>query len=210
MFRRQAILAVVGAALSFGGCDHAPLNLMVSTDGHEVQQSVIETGATGMVPISWSFRVVPSEGSEMIPCLLPDGEPFFLPGGPASVPGSLTVTGTLSHVGRMEEGPSVGSILDCRVGLNADGIPETLFGRATSHLEGAQGDAVEVDGTLTMWILAGYAVGEWDIVGGAGRFEGAEGYLDTVEYPAQDGTGSVGSGSGMITRPKPMTGGRPR
>jgi hypothetical protein len=210
MFRRQAILAVVGAALSFGGCDHAPLNLMTSTDGHEVQQSVMETAATGMVPISWSFRAVASEGSEMIPCLLPNGEPFVLPGGPALVPGSFTVTGTLSHVGRIEEGASVASIHECWVKLSSVGMPEAVYGPATAHLEGTQGDAIELSGTLTNWILAGYAVGEWDIVGGAGRFEGAEGYLDTVEYPAQDGTGSVGTGSGMITRPQPLKGGRPR
>jgi len=210
MFRRLAIFTVVGAALSFGGCDHPPLNPMASTDGHGVQQSVIETGATGMVPISWSFRAVASEGSEMIPCLLPDGSHFVLPGGPVLVPGSFTVTGTLSHVGKIEEGASVASIHECWVKLNSSGMPEAVYGPATAHLEGTQGDAIHLNGTLTNWILAGYAVGEWDIVGGAGRFGGAEGYLDTVEYPAQDGSGSVGSGSGMITRPQPLKGGRPR
>ncbi|MFP4622620.1 MAG: hypothetical protein ACLFRX_00420, partial [Gemmatimonadota bacterium] len=60
----------------------------------------------------------------------------------------------------------------------------------------------------TLVFAAGHSVGDWDVMGGAGLFVGARGHIDTLEAPAPDGTGSLGSGSGMITLPSPVKGGR--
>jgi len=44
-------------------------------------------------------------------------------------------------------------------------------------------------------------MGEWTITGGTGRFAGASGWIQTLEVPSADGSGSDGGGSGMITPP---------
>jgi hypothetical protein len=117
------------------------------------------------------------------------------------------VSGHLTHLGRLDEDASLATIHTCEVIMGSAG-PEGVTGAVTAHLVGPQGDAVDLAGTLTLIFAAAQSIGDWDIVGGAGRFEGASGYLDTVEHPAEDGIGSVGSGSGMITLPGPMKGGR--
>ena len=66
---------------------------------------------------------------------------------------------------------------------------------------GANGDAVDMEGVLTVSFADFSATGEWEITGGTGRFTGASGWMNTFEVAAEDGSGSVGSGSGMITRP---------
>jgi hypothetical protein len=207
MFRRKAVLSLVGAVFLLASCDQEATNPLAPSEGPSAEKTLVDMRSQGMVPISWSFKVS-ATGDSWVPCYLPNGEPFVFGGEPVYVGGTYSVEGTLSHVGRLREPESLATIHACQVGLDATGMPETISGPVTAHLAGPQGDAIELEGTLTNWIFAGYARGDWDIVGGAGRFHSANGYLDTVEHPAQDGSGSVGKGSGMITAPQPMADGR--
>lgn len=206
MLRLTTISALFTAGLVLAGCESDAGNPLAPGDPalHVVQVEAAQL----MVPIEWSFHAR-AIGTEMIPCLLPDGQTLeFPPGNPIYVSVLFAITGNVSHLGRIDEDASVARIHECHVGLTATGMPESLGGPVSGRLVGPQGDEIELAGTLTQLLFAGYAVGEWDIVGGEGRFAGARGYIDTIEYPATDGSGSEGTGSGMVTRPDAVKGGR--
>ena len=139
-----------------------------------------------MVPIKWEFSVEP----------LPNGVLECLPSGSGVyIPASFSVSGHVSHLGRVDADQSTASFTGCVLGAG------TISGDGHATLTGANGDAVELDGVLTLSFADGAMYGIWTITGGTGRFEGASGWIETTETPAPDGSGSVGSGSGMITSP---------
>jgi hypothetical protein len=150
-----------------------------------------------MVPITWTYRVSPIYDGSMVAC--PGGFVF---------PVHWSFDARLTHLGRLDRKGSTATFTACAAGEDPQ-LGPYFAGDAGVHLTGPQGDAVDLEGTLTLLLAAGYATGDWDIVGGAGRFAGARGHIDTVEYPEEDGSGSAGSGTGMITRPRAVTGGRP-
>ena len=194
MHARHTLLTLVIGALLLAGCDSTAPDLL-APQGPDARQQDGEL----MVPIDWTFHVW-ATAAPTVPCLAPDGSVA------GAVPPIYAVSGTLTHVGRLDEEASSATIHDCVLSSGPAG-PQ-VSGSITAHLVGYQGDAVDLDGTLTLILAAGYAAGDWDIVGGEGRFAGATGFIDSTEYPAADGSGSVGSGAGMISQPQPMEGGR--
>ena len=198
MYRRCAIPCLLMTALLMAGCDGGPSEPLAPQDWLP-QTSWLE--GQKMVPLEWTYHVWAVEAPS-VPCLLPGGSTVI-----NHVAPTYAISGHLSHLGRLDETASVATILNCTVILGPVG-PEGVTGDITARLVGPQGDAVDLAGTLTLIFAAGHAVGDWDVMGGAGRFVGARGHLDTVEEPAPDGNGSIGSGSGMITLPSPLKGGR--
>jgi hypothetical protein len=196
MRTRNPMLSLLAAALLVGACDREAINPLATQD--EVPQASWVDGEK-MVPVDWTFHVW-AVAPPSVFCVV--GEQVL-----GAVAPLYAVSGHLTHLGRLDEEASSATIHTCEVIMGPAG-PEGITGAVTAHLVGPQGDAVDLAGTLTLVFTAAESIGDWDIVGGAGRFEGASGYLDTVEHPAEDGTGSVGSGSGMITLPGSMKGGR--
>ncbi|MEJ2678829.1 MAG: hypothetical protein P8174_07120 [Gemmatimonadota bacterium] len=172
-----------------------------------MQQVPARNSASAMVPIAWSYQVVAVPG-DMIPCVQPDGSPVVdETGQPTFIPVNWAFTGQLSHVGQLDPELSTAAFSTCVGGMDPARGP-ILSGDAIVHLAGPQGDAVDLSGTLTLVLAAGYAEATWTITGGSGRFADAAGYIETLEYPSADGAGSTGKGSGMVTRPQPVVGGR--
>lgn len=197
MFTRNTMLSLLALPLLAAGCDPEAVDPLAP------QQGVAEASwvdGQKMVPVNWTFAVW-AVAAPSVPCLLPDGSTM------TDVPPMYAISGHFTHLGQLDEDASSATIHTCEVVMGQVG-PEGLTAALTAHLVGPQEDAVDLEGTLTLNFAAGHAIGDWDIVGGAGRFEGAGGYLDSVEEPAGDGSGSVGSGAGTITLPQPMMGGR--
>jgi hypothetical protein len=117
-----------------------------------------------------------------------------------AIPVNYSASGKMSHLGRLDPNDSGAAFTECIVNV-VGGVPTTAVGAATVELVGANGDGVFLEGYLTLHFADMTATGEWTITGGTGRFEGASGWLRTWETPAEDGSGSVGSGEGMITPP---------
>jgi hypothetical protein len=203
MFRQHAIrclpmAALLLPALLLAGCGGEPNDPLAPQDGVP-QASRID--GDRMVPLEWTYHAW-AVAAPSVPCLLPDGSTVI-----NHVAPTYAISGHLSHLGRLDPDASVANILTCNVIMGPAG-PEGVTGDVTAHLVGPQGDAVDLAGTLTLVFAAGHSVGDWDVMGGAGRFVGAGGHIDTLEAPNPDGTGSLGSGSGMITLPSPVKGGR--
>ena len=201
MITRRLVLSLIAVAL-LAGCDGSFTSPLTPDD-----PAARWIDGQAMVPIDWTFHVT-ATGEEWVPCYLPNGDPFVYMGQPVAVSVGYRVEGHASHLGELDPALSSASILDCSVQLTPEGMPMALGGHVTARLVGPQGDAIDLDGTLTQYPFAGHAVGDWDIVGGEGRFEGASGYIDSIEYPADDASGSVGSGSGWVSRPGDVAGGR--
>lgn len=202
MFRRRSLMFLLGATVLVAGCERDATSPLIAPD----EPAARWVDGEKMVPISWSFHVW-AVGEETVTCYFPAGPPYY--GAPlAEVEATYAVSGTVSHLGRLDEEVSLATIHDCTVGLNADFAPVTVYGHATARLVGPQKDEIHLDGTLTQYFSGPepYAAGDWDIVDGAGRFLGASGWLHTIEYPADEG--STGSGSGMVTQPAPSGGPR--
>jgi hypothetical protein len=195
MFTRNAMLSLMAVALLAGGCDTEATDSLLPPD--VIPEASLVEGQK-MVPVEWTYHVWAVDPPSVL-CLW--GEEAF-----GAVAPLYAVSGHLTHLGRLDEHASSATIHTCEVIMGTSG-PEGLTGRITARLVGPQGDAVDLDGSLTLIFAAGHAIGHWDIVGGAGRFVEAGGYLDTLEQPVEDGIGSVGSGSGMITLAGPMKGG---
>lgn len=194
MQARNTPLTLVIGALLLAGCDaNAPE--LLSPQGPDARWQ----DGQKMVPIEWTFHVW-ATAEPTVPCLAPDGSVA------GAVPPTYAVSGRLTHMGRLDEEASAATIHDCAMTMG-EGGPE-VSGSITAHLVGPQDDAVDLAGTLTLMLAAGYAAGDWDVVGGEGRFAGATGYIESTEYPAADGSGSAGSGAGMISQPQPVEGGR--
>ncbi|MGK7311945.1 MAG: hypothetical protein ACN0LA_06855 [Candidatus Longimicrobiales bacterium M2_2A_002] len=201
MITRRLTLSLIVVAL-LAGCDANFTGPLTPDD-----PTARWIDGQAMVPIDWTFHVQ-ATGEEWLTCYLPYGDPFVYRGQTVVVSAGYAISGRASHLGELDPELSSASILDCSVQLTPDGMPMALGGHVTARLVGPQGDAIDLDGTLTQYPFEGYAVGDWDIVGGEGRFAGASGYIDSMEYPATDASGSVGSGSGWVTRPGNVAGGR--
>jgi hypothetical protein len=154
-------------------------------------QVVAAAPAEGMVPFKWTYHMTPSSGNTL-PCTYLDGSPA-----PLSVPVDYSGTGHASHLGRIDPEATAAQFTSCVVNI-AEG---TAAGDISLILVGANGDAVYMEGVLTVSFADFSATGEWTITGGSGRFTGASGWVSTFEKAAEDGSGSVGSGLGMITPP---------
>jgi hypothetical protein len=148
-----------------------------------------------MVPVRWTYHMVAAAGG-VLTCTYADGSPS-----PLAFPIDWAVaSGMMTHLGQLDTEASSAAFSTCVVNV-ADGYPVSAYGDGTVHLVGANGDAVDLAGVLTLSFMDNNAVGDWTITGGTGRFTGAAGWIKTLEVPAADGNGSVGSGSGMITPP---------
>lgn len=156
------------------------------------------------VPIHISYRVTPLDGSDMINCATPEGDPT-----PVAVSEYWQVDGYLSYVEHLDGSESWAQFEECVVTFEGE-TPTTLSAPAVVHLESPDGDALDMHGTWTSDFGTGVAVSELTIVGGEGRFAGARGSLPTREYPlislGEDATGMYGIGAGMVTRPSEIEG----
>jgi hypothetical protein len=154
------------------------------------------TSRSTMVPLTWTYHMVAAAGG-VLTCTNSDGSPPSL-----AFPINWAVaSGMMTHLGLLDTEASSAAFSTCVVNIAPEGYPISASGDATVHLVGANGDAVDMAGVLTLSFADGSAAGDWTITGGTGRFTGAGGWIKTLEVPAADGNGSEGSGSGMITPP---------
>lgn len=154
-----------------------------------------------MVPIEWSYLMEAVVPGTVVICEMPS------PGGPVPVPFPATwrvTEGWMSHLGTLSLHESTATFSSCVFGSYKGG--PALIGELDATMVGANGDGLELDGVLNLTLsmvggepVPGPAYGEWDVVGGTGRFEGATGWIHTVEEA--DEAGSRGYGAGMFTPP---------
>jgi len=196
MIGRTALLPIAAAGLLLAACHDGTLTEPASP-GNTAAQAVgsMAASATTMVPVTWTYHMVVGPG-DLITCTNSDGSPPML----AFPINWLVASGMMTHLGRLDTQASSAAFSACEVNI-AGGYPVSAYGDGTVHLVGANGDAVNISGVLTLSFTDGTAVGDWTITGGTGRFSGASGWIKTLEVPAEDGNGSVGRGSGMITPP---------
>jgi len=195
MSRSTSLLSAVAVGLLVSACADQSITDPALEDLVQPQAQVVAAApAEGMVPFKWSYHMTPSSPNTLV-CTNSDGSPPFL-----TVPVDYSGTGQASHLGRMDPEATAAWFTSCVVNI-VGGIPLTAAGDISLHLVGANGDAVDMVGVLTVSFADFSATGEWTITGGSGRFTGASGWLSTFEVAAEDGSGSVGTGSGMITPP---------
>ena len=193
MFARTTIHLLLAAALFLVGCDDAsPTDPLSSSTQEFGLLERFSPKAERMVPIHWAYYMRVAS-FEMLPCEAP-------PGVTMAIPRYWSASGRMTHLGRLNPAQSRAQFNSCVMNF-VDGNPVSLVGEAEVWLVGANGDEVALKGTLTRSFLDGSCLGEWDIMGGTGRFEGASGWMKTSERPVDNGTGSVGRGSGKITPP---------
>ena len=199
MFARSARSFTFLAVYALIGCGDKTLTDPVPLDdaGHGWDLvSAAKPGAptpTIMVPIKWDYRMQPA-GPEILWCTAPDGNPFM------PIPVRYAASGRMSHLGELNPFLSRAWFDGCVISFGPAGPTEgTAWGGV--ELVGANGDAIALEGSLTLSFASGVAVGDWAITGGTGRFDGARGWIETAETPAEGGSGSAGSGAGLITPP---------
>jgi hypothetical protein len=198
MSRSTSLLSALAVGLLVSACGDRSITDPAFGDLVQPQAQVVAAApAEGMVPFTWTYHMTPiSEAA--LECTNSDGSPPFL-----SVPVDYSGTGQASHLGRTDPEATAAWFTSCVVNI-VEGIPVTAAGDISLHLVGANGDAVDMEGVLTMSFADFSATGEWTITGGSGRFTGASGWVGTFEVAAEDGSGSVGTGLGMITPPGRM------
>ncbi|MDX1741090.1 MAG: hypothetical protein R3178_07345 [Rhodothermales bacterium] len=172
---------------------------------HTASESAAKTER--MVPIKWDYLmqavVPPNPGpADFIICQIPSPPspaPMDMP-----VAKNWTAQGIMTHLGKLDEASSSATFSSCTFGMY-EGHP-ALVGGLDAIMVGANGDALELSGSLTLTMglgpdgpypLASY--GDFDIIGGSGRFHGASGWMDAVEEVTPDG--ARGIGLGMVTPP---------
>jgi hypothetical protein len=195
MSRRISMLSVLAVGLVAAACTDDGIMDPALMDAAQPQAQVVAADhAQGMVPITWRYHMTAAPG-DMLDCSNSDGSPSFL-----SFPVNWKSTGSMTHLGVTDPQATRAWFTSCTVEI-VGGYPVSGSGDGFVHVVGANGDAVDIEGTLTLSFTENVATGAWTITGGTGRFRGASGWVNTYEVPAEDGSGSVGSGSGMITRP---------
>lgn len=195
MSRSTSLLSALAVGLLVSACgDHSITDPAFGDLVQPQAQVVAAAPAEGMVPFTWTYHMTPISANTLV-CTNSDGSPPFL-----SVPVDYSGTGRASHLGRIDAEATAASFTSCVVNI-VGGIPVTAAGDISLHLVGANGDAVDMEGVLTVSFADFSATGEWTITGGSGRFTGASGWVGTFEVAAEDGSGSVGTGLGMITPP---------
>jgi hypothetical protein len=190
---RTMILPMLAAGLLLVGCDAGGITDPAITTGHE-PQAIVGARPHTMVPIEWTYHMAPAPGGE-ITCSNSDGSPPFL-----TFPINWKASGMMSHLGTTDSGASAAWFSSCVVNI-VGGVPVSGVGYGYVHIVGANGDAIDLAGALTLDFTSFEATGDWTITGGTGRFASASGWIQTLEVPAADGSGSDGSGSGMVTPP---------
>lgn len=197
ILRNIVVLLVLTAAL---GCTEN-----VVQPQQEANEAAAKTET--MVPIHWDYLmqvVMPANPGpgDFIICQIPS------PPAPAAidmpVPRNWAAQGIMTHLGRLDESSSTATFSTCTFDMY-EGRP-ALVGGLAAHMVGANGDALELDGTLTQTLGVGpdgpyplATYGDFDIVGGSGRFYGADGWVETVEEVTPEG--ARGRGHGMVTPP---------
>lgn len=149
------------------------------------------------VPIHWSYTVMPM-GSDMVQCTTPEGDPT-----PVEFNEYWAFEGYLSYVERLDASESWAQFEECFVTVDEYGNPATFSAPTLVHLEGIEGDVLQMEGVIDYDVMTWIGVAEWTITGGAGKFAGAEGSIISREYAGftiQGGT-TYGIGTGTITRP---------
>jgi hypothetical protein len=185
--KKLTVLSVV-ALLGLAGCSNEALT---GPDGGgaadaQVAKSASAVHAPMQVPIKWTFEVEPLQAG-VLECM-PAGSGFY-------VPANYSVSGHVSHLGKVDSDASLATFTGCTL------TPGGASGELGIALVGANGDAIHLDGVLTLSLADGVGYGTYTITGGTGRFEGATGWMQTTETPTPDGSGSAGGGWGMITPP---------
>jgi hypothetical protein len=197
MSGRTSLLPVTAVVLLLAAChDSGITDPSLRSDVQLQAKSGAAASVDAMVPIKWTYHVTAIDDGELLECTLPDGSPT----GIRSPANWAVAAGMMSHLGILDTQASYAGFTSCVVNI-VGGYPLTADADAFVHLVGANGDAVDLSGVLTLSFVENNATGDWTITGGSGRFTGAHGWLKTLEVPAADGSGSVGSGSGMITPP---------
>jgi hypothetical protein len=195
MSRRAALLPMLAAGLLLGGCsDNTPTDVALAGDSQLSAEPCLNRRAPVMVPIAWTYHMASVPGA-MLTCTNSDGSPPFL-----AVPVDYVASGFMTDLGRTDPDASTAAFTSCTVQLEG-GNPVTGDASGDVRLVGANGDAIEFSGVLTLSFANYSATGRWTITGGSGRFTGATGWIRTYEVPAADGNGSDGHGWGMISQP---------
>jgi hypothetical protein len=182
----------LAVALLLGGCsDDGVTGVRLPTDRATVAAAAVAV----MVPIQWSYTMMPIPG-DFGTCINSDDSPPFF-----QFPINYVTTGKMTHLGVVDPNASYSYFNgDCLLTL-VDGVPVSTSGGAVAHIVGANGDAIDFSGTLSLDFASFSATGEWTITGGTGRFQGASGWLESLEFPSASGSGSQGHATGMITPP---------
>ena len=198
MSTRISMYPLVTLGLLLAACADDGITAPGLLDVPRTQAQVIDAarapGTHGMVPITWRYHMTEMPG-DVIWCTNSDDSSPFL-----SFPVNWKGTGRMTHLGVMDSQATMAWFTSCTVEI-VGGYPVSGSAHGLVHVVGANGDAVDMEGTLTLSFAENVATGEWTITGGTGRFTGASGWMNTREVPSEDGSGSVGGGSGMITAP---------
>lgn len=194
MSGRTPILPLLAAGLFLAACSDSSITDPGLTTAGSQTETIAAASPHTMVPIGWRYHMSPGPGDDII-CTNSDGSPPFL-----SFPVNWIASGSMTHLGITDSEASAAAFSSCVVNI-VGGNPVTGDGYGSIHIVGANGDAVDMTGVLTLSFVDFTATGDWTISGGTGRFAGASGWIQTFEVPAEDGSGSTGSGSGMITPP---------
>lgn len=197
MLKNTSKLTTLIGLLLLAGCGESGLTAPFSADAVRPEMGMAEApGQDIMVPVRWTYAMS-AQGTDILPCPNSDGSPTWM-----AIPIHYAAEGRMTHLGRLDPEASGAVFTECRVNI-VGGMPLFAVGTARVELVGANGDAVFLEGELTLHFADNTATGEWSIVGGTGRFEGADGWMDTTEQPGEGGEGSEGSGEGMMTAPGP-------
>lgn len=194
MFTHTRKLITLAGVTLLVGCGDTELPTAFSPEETRMElEAVISSSAETLVPVKWTYHMAPA-GTDFLVCPNSDGSPPMM-----AISRVYVGEGSMSHLGRLNPEETHAEFESCLVNL-IGGLPVSAVGSAIVELVGANGDAVFLEGELTLHFAQGNATGEWDITGGTGRFEGAGGWMDTWETPTDDGS-SLGKGEGMITPP---------
>jgi hypothetical protein len=195
MFSSVSKLTALAGFLLLTGCGDSGLTTPSPLDEVPAELATVAAASQNvMIPVTWTYHMA-AAGTDMLVCPNSDGSPPFM-----AISVHYNATGRMTHLGRLDSSATGATFSSCVVNV-VEGMPITAVGAATVDLTGANGDAVFLEGTLTLHFSDMSATGEWTIAGGTGRFDGASGWIQTWEQPEEDGSGSVGSGEGMISPP---------
>ena len=173
MLGRTSVALMLAVGLVLAACDDGGITGQGLTTASRAQPELGQgAGPHTMVPITWTYHMMPAS-DDMITCTNSDGSTPFL-----SFPVYWMATGKMTHLGITDSEASSAWFTACVVNL-VDGVPVSADGDGYVHLVGANGDAVDLAGVLSLSFVDFTATGDWTITGGSGRFDGASGWIDT-------------------------------
>jgi len=162
------------------------------TEGDIFQSSIEENSKPGveMVPFKGKFQSVPA-GYDMVTCL----DPVY--GVEVQAVYENTVSGNATHLGVLDPAESKLFVVDCELNLES----ELLIGTLEMTFLNKKGDGIKVLGVSRMGLYGNPSSGEYDVIEGYGKFEGAAGHLTSTGLVNFDTGVADFKMDGLITKP---------